>query len=632
MLTAFIGRVPRHAVLMLSAGLACLAVATACIQLPSTAPEALAGDGDVERAALSRDMLLGQREPPAQPVDDTEGFAIPANAAEPTESFEGVLTLTDLPASGAFSQISDIFRIIPEGDSSWKHLPAFSYQFVQSGSHLIPATPGLTITGSPSWNYIIGPGRVWMEQGDGGYMRASLPFALVQRNQNCTHNGAMTFLFSKTRTPRVSNVYYQITQETCYPMKFDLWGMAPASYAPEEVEASASLKEQRLTEIRRRLPTKPIVVLAADAQGSSFDPATIVRSYRRPGEITTYGVVFKGVNYASGCPTRSGEYAFCEDMPAPSYSIAKSAFAGVALMRLGQLFGSDVYSKRIADHIPQRLVRGDWSGTTFNNASDMATGNYNLPGYEADEDSPVNDTFLIEEAHEAKLRDAFAFSKVSEPSGTRWVYQSAATYILTQAMNDFLKQRRGAQADIFHLVRDDVFKPLHLSAGAMTIIRTDNSETGAPTGYYGLFLTRDDIAKLGGFLNNGDGAINGAQVLDPARLKEALFRSATPETAGVPVLGERAASALGQAKTGSGGIAEPNSRRYANGFWGRHLTRQEFPEHRCDFWVSLMTGYGGNIVALLPNGATFYVFSDGGEFPWADAVSEISKLAPMCPA
>ena len=70
---------------------------------------------------------------------------------------------------------------------------------------------------------------------DQGYARASLPFALIQRNQNCVHNGEMTFLFSNSATPNISNVYYQITQETCYPMKFDMWGMISAQYTPGAV-------------------------------------------------------------------------------------------------------------------------------------------------------------------------------------------------------------------------------------------------------------------------------------------------------------------------------------------------------------------------------------------------------------
>jgi hypothetical protein len=43
-----------------------------------------------------------------------------------------------------------------------------------------------------------------------------------------------------------------------------------------------------------------------------------------------------------------------------------------------------------------------------------------------------------------------------------------------------------------------------------------------------------------------------------------------------------------------------------------------------------MSGYGGITVLLLPNGATYYIFSDGNEFSWYAAVNEINKIAPLC--
>jgi len=187
------------------------------------------GKGEAKRLVLTYDQLFSGSSP-TTPVDDTNGFAIPADAAEPVEAFEGTLTLRDPEGSGNFTLHSDIFHIVRPGDSDWKHLPAFSYRFIQSETYLIPEKQGLIITGSGSWNYILGTGRVWQEIEDHGYMRASLPFALVQRNQNCVHNGEMSFLFSNKKSPNISNVYYQITEETCYPMKFDLWGSDSASY------------------------------------------------------------------------------------------------------------------------------------------------------------------------------------------------------------------------------------------------------------------------------------------------------------------------------------------------------------------------------------------------------------------
>jgi len=590
---------------------------------------ALSGGGNVNRISLTRSELFGTAVP-AAPINDTAGFAVPSNAAEPTELFQGTLTLDDSTSSGSFLRLSDVFGIVPEGDSPWKHLPRFNYQFVQSGSYLIPAQQGLTITGSLSWNYIVGPGRVWRETSDDGYMRASLPFALVQRNQNCVHNGEMTFLFSNTKSPRMSKVYFQITQETCYPMKFNMWGMVSASYVPGPVPDNTALQEDQAREFSRRMRTKPFAALAADFPNAAIDLSAFPDAYKHPEDITTYGVVINGINYTSGCPTRSGEYAHCSEMRLPSYSIAKSVFAGVAVMRLGQLYGSGVYNELVKNYIPERFVHGHWDATTFNNVSDMATGNYNLADYEADEDSPVMDAFLVDESYELKLRDAFAFKQNYAPPGTKWIYQSSATFILTQAMNAYLHQHRGNGADIFDLVRDDVYKRLQVSMGGLTTIRTDDSSTGAPSGYYGLFFNQDDIAKIGNFLNNSGGIIDGTQVLEPTRLKEALFRAPNASIVGVPVLGTSSASALGQQGSGRDKSAALNSRRYAHGFWGKYMTTTEFPEYHCSFWVALLAGYGGNIVALLPNGATFYIFSDGREFPWVDAVRECTKLAPVC--
>jgi CubicO group peptidase (beta-lactamase class C family) len=589
----------------------------------------LPGKGDVSRTVVTYNQLFAGPVP-STPVDDTAGFAVPANAAEPMEVFEGTLTLKDLATSGNFTKFSDVFGIIPEGESAWKHLPAFNYQFVQSGSYLIPAVQGLTITGSPSWNYILGPGRVWREDDDDGYIRASLPFSIIQRNQNCVHNGEMTFLFSNTKSPKVSNVYFQITQETCYPMKFNMWGIASATYTPATVAGVETLEKNHATEILSRMPTKPFEALAEDFPHSGINLSGVTAAYRHPEDITTYGLVINGTNYTGGCRTRFGTYAFCGDMRLPSYSIAKSVFAGVALMRLGELYGTGVYSQLIKDFIPESSSGGKWNATTFNNTSDMATGNYNLEVYEADEDSPTMDKFLVDESSGAKLADAFAFKQNYAPPGTKWIYQSSATFVLTQTMNAYLKQQRGKSADVFDLVRDEVYKPLHISAGGLTTIRTDNSTTGAPSGYYGLFFNQDDIAKIGSFLNNSGGVIDRAQVLEPTRLKEALFRSPNAADVGVPILGSSSASALGPPQLGSNKPLAPKTRRYAHGFWGKYMTTAEFPQYSCNFWVSLMAGYGGNIVALLPNGATFYIFSDGREFPWVDSVREIAKLAPMC--
>ena len=576
----------------------------------------LLGNGNVRRLQLSYGELFSASVP-AVPVDDSSGFAVPANAAAPSQTFEGTLVLTNPAISGSSEILRNDRGYDTANDSPWRHLPNFSFQFVQNGSHLIPVQQGLIITGHTAWNYIVGPGRAWQENGDHGYVRASFPFALVERNQNCVHNGEMTFLFNSKKSPNISNVRYQVTQETCLYFKFNMWGQLSATYTPAKVDNNEAVKDAHAREVANGLPTKPLSALATDYPNSGVNIANFTRGFRSPGDITAFGLFINGVNYVSDCPTRFGTYAFCENMRLPSYSVAKSLFAGSALMWLGQRYGSRVYGALIRSFVPQYVNGGDWVDVTFDDTSDMATGNYMSADYEADESSSQEMTFLSAEPFNTKIASAFTpFPHKAEP-GTTWVYQSHATFILTQAVNNYLQQRQGDGADIFNSIRDAIFQPLHMSQGSLLALRTDNSESGKPIGSYGLFFIPDDVAKIGRFLNNDGGMISGRQVLDPARLKESLFRTASPAALGVPVPDvEKPAVA--------------NTWRYHNQFWAKHMTTAEFPQYRCDFWVPFMSGYGGITVLLLPNGATYYIFSDGNEFSWYSVVNEVNKIASLC--
>ena len=576
----------------------------------------LTGSGKVIRSVLTYgELFVGSAS--ASPVDDTAGFAVPPNAAAPSQSFEGTLTLSNPASGGSFRLLRDDEKIDTGTDSPWRHLASFSFQFVQSGSYLIPVQQGLIITGSPAWNYIVGPGRAWREYADHGYMRASLPFALVLRNQNCVHNGEMTFLFSNKTSPHISQVRYQITQETCEYFKFNMWGQLSAIYVPSRVAGADDVRKATAAEMANRLPTKPFSALAADYPNSGVDLANFMSGRKFPQDVTTYGLFINGIHYVGNCQTRYGMYAFCEDMRFASYSVAKSAFAGVALLWLGQQYGSSVYGELIRNYVPQYVDGGDWTNVTFANTSDMATGNYMSTKEEEDENGPLEDPFLNAEPYAEKIKGAFApFPHKADP-GTTFVYQSAATFILTQAMSSYLQQRQGSGADIFNSVRDMVYKPIHLSQGGLTTLRSDNSPVGKSLGGWGLYFIQDDVAKLGRLLNNNRGMIDGKQVLEPIRLKESLFRTADPTSVSLPV-------------PWSENPSVQNTYRYHNYFWARHMAPAEFPQYQCDFWVSLMSGYGGNSVVLLPNGATFYIFSDGDEWEWFGAANEINKIAPFC--
>jgi len=597
--------------------LAAAAVPAGC-QVASVPGDPLKGSGKVARTLLTYRELFSSAKP-ASPINDV-AFALPANAAPPAHSFEGRLELSSSERNGMFQKLRDDFKYLgTKTDVDWNLLPKFNFEFVQNGSHLIPVRQGLVITGHPAWNYIVGPGRVWQEDGDQGYSRASFPFTLVERNQNCTHNGVMTFLFMEGTKRNISDVRYQITQETCLYFKFNMWGQLSATYKPYLVKDSGQVKNAHAAEVSNRLPTKPFAELATDFPTSHMDPVAFIKAFHAPEHITLYGLLVNGVNYTSRCQTRFGEYPFCENMRLPSYSTAKSAFAGVVMMRLGALYGPSVYQELIRDYLPEHVNGGDWSRVTFANVLDMATGNYVSAAYLADENSQNEDAYIVPEEYGKKINAAFSFFPHKADPGTTWVYQSHATFIVTQAMNAYLQRKRGPTADIFELLRDDVLKPIKFNQGSLTSLRTDNTDkitakSGKAFGSHGLFYISDDVGKLAKFLNNDGGKIGDVQVLDPARLRDSLFRN--PERLGLAV----------PDPTGTPGI-----QRYQNGFWGTRMTRAAFPgAFGCEFWVSRMGGYGGISIVLMPNGVSYYVFSDNDEFHWYDAVRETNKLVPFC--
>jgi len=607
-----------RAVLVLAL-LAAAAAVPAFSRVASVPGDPLKGSGNVARTLLTYSELFSNVKP-IVPVDNG-AFALPANASPPARSFEGRLEVSGSERNGKFEKLRDDFNYLgTRKDIDWNLLPKLGFEFVQNGSYLIPVRQGLVITGHPAWNYIVGPGRVWQEDGDEGYTRASFPFTLVERNQNCTHNGVMTFLFSDGPTKNISNVRFQITQETCLYFKFNMWGQLSATYRPYPVKDSERMKNAHAAEVSKRLPTKPFAELTTDFPTSHVDLAAFIKAFHAPEHITLYGLLVNGVNYTSKCQTRFGEYPFCENMRLPSYSTAKSAFAGVVMMRLGALYSPGVYQELIRDYLPEHVKGGDWSRVTFANVLDMASGNYVSSAYLADENSRNEDAYIVPEEYEKKINAAFSLFPHEADPGTTWVYQSHATFIVTQAMNAYLQRKRDPTADIFELLRDDVLKPINFSQGSLTTLRTDNADkitakSGKPFGSHGLFYISDDVAKLAKFLNNDDGKIGNIQVLDPARLRDSLFRN--PQHLGLPVPDPS--------------MIESGIHRYQNGFWGTKMTRAAFSsDYRCEFWISRMGGYGGISIVLMPNGVSYYVFSDNDEFHWYDAVREANKLVPFC--
>ncbi|HEX4862412.1 MAG TPA: hypothetical protein VFV07_14345 [Rhizomicrobium sp.] len=533
----------------------------------------------------------------AMPVD-TSAFAPPSGATAPSHVFEGRLKLGPERPGGVFHAYVDKF-----GDAeAARHLPDFDFGFVQSGDALIPVRRGAIPSAHPEWEFILEPGRVWDEAADHGMTRAAIPFALEERNANCMHNGILTFLFGKDGA--VSDAVYQIASETCFYFKFDLWGRAAAHYTPEHVADRDGIIVRYAHEVSSRLPAKPIEMLAHDVPGADASkfgsPVEIPRA-----DMTLFGVVANGTNYVGGCATRFGAYPYCEVMDLPSYSLAKSIFAGLGTMRLSLLYPG-VTREHIAQYVPQCAAAKSWDDVTFANQLDMGSGHYNSAADQADEDAADIGPFFAADSHAGKIAFACTHYPRKAAPGTQWVYHTADTYILGTALSAFVHKKMGADADLYRdVMSDGLWKKLDLSPPTSVTRRTYDA-TAQPFTGYGLTLHRDDIAKIADFINRGHGAAGGAQLVDPAMLRAALQQD--------------------EADPGLQGATDEY--RYHDGFWAWNAAR--YLGCRKPTWIPFMSGYGGIAVALMPNGMTYYYFSDSGLWRWAGAAVEADRIKPFC--
>lgn len=558
----------------------------------------LPGNGSVGRTQLGYGTLVNGAAPGV--MVDYSHYALPAGAAMPSNRFEGNLTLSGEATGGGFTEHVDTFRYAGSADSPHKHLPEFDFELVQTGSHLFPVRRESIASTHAYWEFVLLPGRVWDEAGDNGYSRAALPFALQQKNANCMHNGVMTFLFKNDGS--VSKVAYQLAGETCLYFKVDLWGLLAANYAPHGVNNAAGLIADYQAEVTGRMPVKPLGALAQDYPGT--DPAKFATpNGKDPQNVSLVGFVIDGTHYTGGCATRRGAYPYCESLAVPSYSSAKSVFAGLSMMRLEKKYPG-TFGKKIGDYVPACAANGNWGDVTFANALDMGTGNYALAGYMSDEGAVHTNGLFLAESHAAKIDYSCTnYSRKAAP-GSKWVYHTSDTYVLGTAMNAYLKGLEGSAADNFaDTLLGDVLLPLGTGRTADFTRRTYDSAQQPFTGW-GLMWQRDDVAKIANFLAVGS---QSQSVLDQGQLDAALQRN--PADRGLTPL--------------SGGY------RYNNGFWA-HEVSGNMAGCSGELWIPFMSGYGGITVLILPNGSAYYYFSDDDTYLWMDAAVAAHGIRSLC--
>ncbi len=534
---------------------------------------------------------------------DLSAFAPPADAKPPSHQFEGRLSLSGKPSTRTLVADKDFLRDVDIRVA--RTFPQdFDFEFVQHGDALIPIRRG-TIPGKHAWwEFVLEPGKVWDEAEDNGYSRAAIPFSLVQKNANCTHNGVLMILFRDDGV--LANAAVQISSETCQYLQFELWGSLKTHYTPRSVADKAEIVSRYESEVASRISTRPLSALAA-MDGIDVDKLAIGDA----SGSTRHGVVWQGVHYVSACATRHGDYPYCDVLDVPSFSVAKSVVAGIALMRMQKL-DPGIKDRKVSDVVLASGCRSEgWHDVSLVDLLDMASGHYTNPAYMVDEDSADVVGFFRPVENNYKLAFACEAYPRKQAPEKRWVYHTADTYLLGVALQTLLRQQPGQeQKDVFNDVVDaEIYAPLKLSPTARVTRRSYDS-AAQPFFGWGLTLHADDIAKLARFLNVDRGRINGKPMLDQSMLDAAMQRDS--EHSGLQV-------------------AHLDRYRYQHGFWARNLQK----ELGCDkpTWVPFMSGFGGINVAMFQNGATWYNIADDGKLAsinFAKPAIEIAKLGGYC--
>lgn len=466
-------------------------------------------------------------------------------------------------------------------------LPEFTAAFFTHGEHLVPVIRDIL---QPPGTLILSPGRVWSEPDDQGMSRASFPFVLISPYSNETHNGLATFLYDDTR---VSALRLQVVQETAAWAKYDGWGQAAMSYTPGPIINEEALQEQFAAELQQQTPIQPWSALQVSSGAQwpeHFDGEAT------PEDVSASGLVVDGAIYLHGCETRYGPYPYCRQMRHGVFSVTKSLGAAVALLRLAQKYGDQVFALKIKDYVPVTATHDGWERVTFADALNMATGSGDLaPQREpnqpfADENKPKMFQWGMAPTAKEKLEVSFSYGKYAWGPGEVLRYNSTQTFVLAAAMDSFLKRQAGPHAHLWDMMTAEVLQPIGISHLPIMHTIESQGEHGIPHLASGLYPTIDDIAKLTMLLQNG-GQHQGQQLLHAGKLAEALYKT---DIMGLPSRQEN--------RFGEG--------RYHLSFWSAPFRTST----GCFFQVPYMGGFGGNFVMLLPNGVSAFRFADGHNY------------------
>lgn len=487
-------------------------------------------------------------------------------------------------------------------DSDWRGggqtlFPAFSLPLVTRGGWLVPLERDLILSGHGAggrgrslWNVIANPGRVWEEAADAGYSRATFLFTLTDNYVGQARNGLATFVFNGVE---VSRVAIQITQETAPNEEYlrtDFSALVPVTWDPvcpggAEAAAAAFGRERA-----SRLPLRP---------WSALPDAETTQSTSRNGfadtDLSAVALLVDGQLYQQEVATRSGPHPWPEWMRHGVFSVTKTMGLGLSMFYLAQRYGDGIFDERIVDHVPELAGHPGWQGVTFHHTLNMVTGTV------GGERGAALGPFVQARSAASKIAAIAALPDAPPAPGTEFAYYSTHSFVLSQAMNGYVRAREGPAADYWTMVRRDVLEPIGVLHLPLSRSIEPDGALGTPIMSWGSYPDVDAAAKVAQLLQD-EGSAGGRQLVSRTKVREAMRRAG------------RAAYPTPAA-----------SERYLHSVW---TVRTD--TGRCTVDVPLMSGYGGNHVLMLPSGLSLVRFMDAGDYEVVYAVRAAEMYRSSC--
>jgi len=465
---------------------------------------------------------------PVELLDNSAFYPGPTAVAAP--SFRGSLRISRTRMQFA-PELADPLV----GGRDARLFPGVELNFYTLGEVLVPVQRG-QIAGEDSlsyWSVIPQFGRVWRDVDAGadadsqsGWSNAAFPLMLVNDRENHAHQGLASFRY---RDGRVSELRFQFVQQTSpYLLKqhFVAWGSAHVEISDLTAAADPAVADSAAAqrELAARLPHRPWSELtsqvspgALDGFGGPLDPKWTVAT----------ALVRDGTLYYGESPTPCGPYSYPLEMRFGVRSVMKGIAAPLSLLRLAQLHGPEVLNAKIGQYVPGLHPKFD--SVRFIDAANMATG-FGGTGTLRTQPNDFEDGYLEADydgwytaaSHAQKLEHMAKWLKPYpwEP-GAVARYRDQDYYVLGAAVDAFLKSVRGPDADVWDMLREEVFAPIGIAAAPAARSREPGGKRGLLLFSAGYFPTLDDIAKIA-LLYQGRGEWCGLQILHRELTQELL--------------------------------------------------------------------------------------------------------------